>query len=59
MNGRAQTGYMLMAKARKRWIHRADLELETEPFQRQHLSVAKRLRKYWIPGVKIAETHNL
>ena len=59
MNGRAQTGYMLMTKARKRWVHRADFELETEPFQREHLGVAKCLRKYWIPGVKIAETHNL
>jgi hypothetical protein len=48
-----------VAKAGKRRIHRADLEFETEPFQRQHLGVAKRLRKYLIPGVQIAETHNL
>ena len=59
MNGRAQTGDMLVAQARKRGVHRADLEFETEPFQRQHLRVAKRLRKHWIPGVKIAETHRL
>jgi hypothetical protein len=59
MNGRAQTGDMLVAQARERGVHRADLKLETEPFQRQHLRVAKRLRKHWIPGVKIAETHRL
>jgi hypothetical protein len=50
---------MLVAKARKRWIHRTDIELETEPFQRQHFSVAKRLRKYWIPRVKIAKAHRI
>jgi hypothetical protein len=59
MNGRAQIGYMLVTKARKRWIHRADLEFETEPFQCQHFSVTKRLRNYGIPGIKIAKTHNL
>ena len=57
MNGRAQTIDMLVPKARERGVHRADLKLETELFQRQHLRVAKRLRKHWIPGVKIAETH--
>jgi hypothetical protein len=50
---------MLMAQARQRGVHRADLKLKTQPFQRQHLRVAKRLRKHWIPGVKIAETHRL
>ena len=59
MNRRAQTGDMLVPEACERGVHRADLKLETEPFQRQHLCVAKRLRKHWIPGVKIAETHRL
>ena len=59
MNGRAQIGDMLVPQARERGVHRADLKLETEPFQRQHFGVAKRLRKHWIPGVKIAETHRL
>jgi hypothetical protein len=57
MNGRAQTGDMLVPQARERGIHRTDLKLETESFQRQHLRIAKGLRKHWIPGVKIAETH--
>ena len=59
MNGRAQTGNMLVPQARERGIHRADLKLEAEPFQRQHLRVAKRLGKDGITGVKIAETHRL
>ncbi len=57
MNGRVQTGDMLVPQARERGVHRADLKLEAEPFQRQHLRVAKRLRKHRIPGVKIAEPH--
>src|SRR5438477_12377970 len=50
---------MLVAKARERGVHRADLKLETELFQRQHLRVAKRLRRHWIPGVNIAATHRI
>src|SRR5437868_13888796 len=57
VNWRSQTGDVLVAQTGKGWIDRADLEFQTEPFQRQHLRVAKRLRKHGIPGVKIAEPH--
>ena len=59
MNWGSQTGDVLVAQAGERGIDRADFEFETEPFQHQHLRVAKRLRKHGIPGVKIAETHRI
>src|SRR6266516_610033 len=59
MNGGAKPGDMFMAQTRKRRIDRADLKFDAAPLQRQHLSIAKRLRNDRIPGVKITEPHSL
>jgi hypothetical protein len=48
---------MSMAKAHEWRIYRADFQVHAAPLQRQHLSVAKRLRNYRISGIEIAKAH--
>src|SRR6266404_6039476 len=48
---------MFMSQTGKRRIHRADFKFETEALQRQHLSIAKRLRNNWVARIKIAKFH--
>ena len=54
---RAQIRPVSVAKAHKWWIYRADFQVHAAPLQRQHLSVAKCLRDYGIPGIEIAKAH--
>ena len=43
VNRRTQPGDMFVTQTRERRINRANLKVDTNPFQRQHLRVAKRL----------------
>ena len=56
-NFRLQIRPVPVAKAREWRIDRADFQVHTAPLQRQHLSVAKCLRDYGIPGIEIAKPH--
>ncbi len=59
MNRRPQAGNMFMAQTGKRRVNRADHKLHAALFQRQHLRIAKRLRDYWVSGVKVTKPHSL
>src|SRR6266568_8509969 len=59
MNGGAKPGDMFVPQTGEWRINRANLKLDAAPLQRQHLSIAKRLRNDRIPGVKITEPHSL
>src|SRR5436190_23453837 len=49
MNGGAQAGDMFVTQTCKWRMDRSDDQFETEPLQRQHFRIAKRLRNDWIP----------
>src|SRR2546426_5266284 len=57
VNGGTQPRDMLMSQTGERRINRTNLEVDPKPFQRQHLSVAKRLRDHRISGEKVTESH--
>src|SRR4030095_780413 len=59
VDGSTQPGNVFVTQTGERGINRANLKFDAEPFQGQHLRIAKRLRDNRIPGVKIAEAHDL
>src|SRR5205823_1849251 len=48
---------MFMTQTRERRINRANLKIDTNPFQRQHLRVTKRLGDDGVARIKVTESH--
>src|SRR6266699_2341991 len=57
MNRSTQARNLFITQTGKRRINGADLKVDTEAFQSQHLRIAKGLRNNGIPGIEIAEPH--
>src|ERR1041385_1218801 len=57
MNRCAQPGDMLVAQAGQRRINRPNFKRPPEPFQREHLHVAKGVRDDRVTRVEITESH--
>ena len=53
----AELGDMFVTQTREWRVNRANLEGDTKPFQRQHLSIAKSLGNNRITGIEITESH--